>query len=412
MYVANRMIFLADMQSFYASVEKADHPEFNDQPVIVSGDPERRSGVVLAACPLAKRYGVQNAWRLWEAQQKCPQAVIVRPRMERYIEVSYQITEILEEFTDLVEVFSVDEQFLDVTASQRLLGDPLTIARTIQQTILAETGVPARVGIAPNKVLAKMACDHFAKKNHDGIFRLDISNMKERMWPLPVGAMFGVGNRMERHFRRMGIRSIGHLANFPLHVLKRRWGVNGHLLWLTANGIDHSPVTPKTYDSQKAVGHHMTLPRDYTRREEIKVALLELSEEVARRVRTKHYVGHTVSVGVRGANLDQPTGFHRQTKLPEPTHFAMDIFKAVESLFYRHWDGLPVRSVGVNLSQLQPENPIQLSFFDDFSKKEHLSRAMDRMHAKYGPTAIVRAASLTAAGQAFERADKIGGHYK
>lgn len=410
--MANRVIFLVDMQSFYASVEKADHPEFKDLPLIVSGDPERRSGVVLAACPLAKKYGVQNAWRLWEAQQKCPQAVIVRPRMQHYIEVSYQITKILERFTDLVEVYSVDEQFLDVTASQRLLGDPCTIARRIQQTIMEETGIPARVGIARNKVLAKMACDNFAKKNRDGIFRLDASNMKENLWPLPVGAMHGVGSRMEKHFRRMGIQRIGQLANFPLRVLKKRWGVNGHLLWLTANGIDHSPVTPKTYDTQKAVGHHMTLPRDYTREEEIKVVLLELSEEVARRARAKHYVGHTISVGIRGENFDEPSGFHRQIKLTGPTHFGMDIFKASEGLFCRNWDGLPVRSVGVTLSQLQAENPLQLSFFDEFSKKERLSQAMDNMQAKYGPTAIVRAVSLTKAGQAFERADKIGGHYK
>ncbi|HET7657571.1 MAG TPA: DNA polymerase IV, partial [Bacillales bacterium] len=117
--MTQRIIFLVDMQSFYASVEKADHPELKDYPVIVSGDPERRSGVVLAACPLAKRYGVQNAGRLWEAQQRCPHAVIIRPRMQRYLEVSLQITKILERFTDLVEVFSIDEQFMDLTPVQR-----------------------------------------------------------------------------------------------------------------------------------------------------------------------------------------------------------------------------------------------------------------------------------------------------
>lgn len=411
--MTNRVIFLADMQSFYASVEKADHPALKDQPVIVSGDPERRSGVVLAACPLAKRYGVQNAWRLWEAQQKCPQAIIIRPRMARYIEVSYKITKILERFTDQVEVFSVDEQFLDVTESQNLFGDPWMIARNIQQTIMHETGVPARIGMASNKVLAKTACDHFAKKNHEGIFHLNASNMKKKMWPLPVDEMFGVGARMVQHLRRMGIRTIGQLANFPLHVLKKRWGVNGHLLWQTANGIDHSPVTSHTYNNtQKAIGHNMTLPRDYTHKEEIEVVLLELSEEVARRARAKHFIGYTVSIGIRGADFTNPTGFHRQTKLSEPSHFGMDIFKAIDDLFCCCWNGFPVRSVQVTLSQLQPENPMQLSFFDDFSRKERLSRAMDHMHAKYGPTAIVRAVSLTEAGQVYKRADKIGGHYK
>lgn len=408
--MARRTIFLVDMQSFYASVEKADHPELRNQPVIVSGDPERRSGVVLAACPLAKKYGVQNAGRLWEAQQRCPHAVVVRPRMQRYLEVSLHITNILERFTDLVEVFSVDEQFMDLTPVLKYWGTPpMQIAEKVQKVIMDETGVRARVGIARNKVLAKVACDRFAKKNDRGIFQLDEA---EQMWPLPVGAMFGVGHRMENHLLRMGIRTIGDLAKAPLPVLKKRWGINGHLLWLTSNGIDYSPVRPKTHEVQKAVGHHMTLPRDYCKPEEIRIVLLELSEEVARRARSKGYLGETVSVGVRGMSFDFPTGFHRQLKLAAPTHFSMDLFKAASVLFHRHWDGEPIRSAGISLSQLQPTYHYQLSFFDDFWKKEKLTEAMDRICEKYGATAIVRAVSLTAAGQAFERAKKIGGHYK
>lgn len=408
--MAERTIFLVDMRSFYASVEQADHPELKHRPVIVSGDPERRSGVVLAASPEAKRFGVENASRLWEAQQRCPQAVIIRPRMQRYLDVSLQITKILERFTDLVEVFSVDEQFMDLTPVLKYWGaSPWTLAQRVQKAIMKDTGVFARVGIARNKVMAKVACDNFAKKNESGMFRLD---EVEQMWPLPVGAMFGVGGRMENHLRRMGIRTIGHLANAPLRVLKKRWGINGHLLWLTANGIDHSPVRPKTHETQKAVGHHMTLPRDYRTAEEIQVVLLELSEEVARRARLKGCLGYTVSVGVRGAGFDLPTGFHRQKKLSAPTHFGPDIYRTAVQLFHRFWDREPVRSVGVSLSQLQPDDCHQLSFFDDFFKKERLSRAMDRICAKYGSTALVRAASLTSAGQAFERAEKIGGHYK
>lgn len=410
--MTHRVVFLADMQSFYASVEKADHPPLQNKPVIVSGDPKRRSGVVLAACPLAKKWGVQNAERLWEAQQKCPQAVIVRPRMQRYLDVSIQITNILKRFTDLVEVYSVDEQFMDVTASQRLFGDPADIARQVQETIMRETGVYARIGIGPNKILAKMACDHFAKKNKTGIFQLDHTNMQRNLWPLPVDKMFGVGSRMKRHFQRMGIRTIGHLAHFPLSVLKKKWGINGQVLWQTANGIDHSPVSVKTHDQQKAIGHHMTLPRDYETYEEIRVVLLELSEEVARRSRRKHYMGNTVSVGVRGADFEWPTGFYRQLKLLGPTNFGLDIFKAAEQLFRTHWDGLPVRSVGVTLSQLQPANSYQLSLFDNQLKKENLNRALDAIYAKFGPTAVIRAASLTEAGQVFDRSQKIGGHYK
>lgn len=413
----NRHIFLVDIQSFYASIEKMDNPSLDDKPVIVSGDPERRSGVVLAACPLAKKYGVQNAERLWEAQQKCPQATVVRPRMQRYLDVSYEITKMLETFTDLVEPYSVDEQFLDVTGSQHLFGEPFEMARKIKTAIEQgeETkGIKARVGIGPNKVLAKMACDNFAKKNSEGIFRLDETNLKKDLWPLPIGKMFGVGSRMEKHLQRMGIRQIGHLANFPLQKLKRRWGINGQVLWLTANGIDYSPVTLKTYEQQKAVGHHMTLPRDYRKLDDIKVVLLELSEEVARRARAKNYRGATVSISVRGADFDFPTRLNRQVKLLSPTNDGMTIFKAAFQLFCQHWDRLPIRSAGVALSQLQPASALQLGLFDfDVAlKRESLNSAIDAIYKKYGASSIVRASSLTDAGQAFERAKKIGGHYK
>ncbi|WP_099158433.1 DNA polymerase IV [Virgibacillus ndiopensis] len=407
-----RVIFLVDMQSFYASVEKAENPKLKNKPVIVSGDPERRSGIILAACPLAKKSGVKTAEALWQAQTKCPEAIVVRPRMQRYIDISCQITTILEQYTDLVEVFSIDEQFLDLTGSLKLFGDPFTIAKKIQQEIIEETGVYARVGIAPNKTLAKIACDAFAKKNQNGIFKLDESNMKETMWELPIGKMFGVGSRMKDHLQRMGIQKIGQLATFSIDTLTKRWGINGQVLWQIANGIDYAPVTTKTHDKQKAVGHHMTLPRDYKTFDEIKVILLELSEEVARRARTGGYRGNTVSVGIRGADFNFPTGFHRQVKLTSPTNFDMDIFHAALHLFRIHWNRLPVRSAGVTLSELQPADPYQLSLFDFSLKKEHLNEAMDYIYTKYGPTAIVRASSLTSAGQAYSRAEKIGGHYK
>lgn len=409
-----RRILLVDMQAFYASIEKADNPHLQGKPVIVSGDPEVRTGVVLAACPLAKKYGVANAERLWEAQQKCPEAIIIRPRMQRYLEVSCQITEILETFTDLVEPYSVDEQFLDVTSSQHLFGNALEIAKKIRHEIWNKTGVTARIGIGPNKVLAKMACDHFAKKSSNGIFQLTHENVQRDLWPLPIGKMFGVGHRMEKHFQKMGIRQIGHLATFPVESLKKRWGINGQVLWQIANGIDHSPVTLNTHDHQKAVGHHMTLPRDYAQLRDIQTILLELSEEVARRARSKGYRGSTVSVSVRGANFEMPTGFHRQMKLAEPTNDGITIFKTANQLLKTHWDGLPVRSVGVTLSQLQQSTFFQFNLFnfDIELKRQRLNETLDSLFMKYGPTSVVRASSLTSAGQAFERAKKIGGHYK
>lgn len=167
-----RVIMLADCQSFYASVEKAAHPEHRDRPVAVAGDPARRSGIILAACPIAKGYGVTTAETLGEALAKCPELVVIRPRMQTYITVSLCITETLEQFSDLVEPFSIDEQFIDITASLPLLGSPVEIARQIQSRIMLQTGVWSRIGISSTKVLAKMACDIYAKKRPDGIYTL------------------------------------------------------------------------------------------------------------------------------------------------------------------------------------------------------------------------------------------------
>ncbi|GIO24797.1 DNA polymerase IV 2 [Oceanobacillus sp. J11TS1] len=406
-----KIIFLVDMQSFYASVEKARDKSLQDKPVIVAGDPKRRSGIVLAACPLAKRKGITTAETLGSALIKCPEVQVVRPHMQLYIDVSVQISKIMEQFTPIVEPFSIDEQFMDVSGSQRLFGNQFEIAKRLQSKIMHDTGIYARVGIGPNKILSKMACDNFAKKNKDGIFRLDQSNIEE-LWKLSVGSMFGVGNKMQRHLHGMGIYTIGALAKYPVKYLIKRWGVNGEVLWQTANGIDYSPVTVTTHDKQKAVGHQMTLPRDYKNLNEIKVVLLELCTEVARRCRLKGYMGVTVSCGVRGANFDYPTGFHRQVTLPFPTNYDLDIFNAAFKLLKQFWDREPIRSLGVSLSNLEISNNYQLDLFDNYLHKEHLNEAIDAIWNKYGHAALYRASSLTGAGQAAERTAKIGGHYK
>jgi nucleotidyltransferase/DNA polymerase involved in DNA repair len=414
-YLTNKTptIFLVDMQSFYASVEKAKDSSLRDKPLVVAGDPERRSGIILAACPIAKQWGVETAEALWQAEQKCPNLVIVRPHMQQYIDVSIQITSILESFSDLTEPFSIDEQFLDMTHSLHLFGTAEETALILQEKILQNTGVYSRIGIGPNKILAKMACDNFAKKNKKGVFTLSKERLQETLWLLPVGKMFGVGSRMRKHLEHMGVRTIGQLAQYPLPLLQKKWGINGHVLWKTANGLDDSPVTIKAHDEQKAVGHQMTLPRDYKELEEIKVILLELSEEVGYRARLKKYIGNTISVGARGANLDLPTGFHRQTKLDSPTNFGLDLFQSSLRLFSQNWDGQPIRSVAITLSGLQSTaSHHQLCLFDNTIRKDQLSLVMDKIKYKYGTASIVRAASLTTAGQAVSRSQKIGGHYK
>ncbi|MDQ0661435.1 DNA polymerase IV [Paenibacillus sp. W2I17] len=408
-----RVIMLADCQSFYASVEKSAHPEYKDRPLVVAGDPARRSGIILAACPLAKSYGITTAERLGEALAKCPDVVVVRPRMAEYIRVSLHITRILQSYTDLVEPYSIDEQFLDVTGSLDLFGSPETIARSIQSRVMDETGVYIRIGISDTKVVSKMACDLYAKKVPSGICTLPRKDLPSTIWEKPVRDMFMVGSRMAQHLYKMGVHTIGDLAQTPLSRLRERWGVNGEVLWRIARGIDDSPVKPGTYShQQQGIGHQMTLPRDYDSWEDIKVVLLELAELVSRRSRDKSLMGHVVSVGCRGQDYDRPTGFSRQMKVNEPTNITDEVYDAAAALFLRHWDGLPIRRISVSLTGLVPDSEVQLSWFDDRERKRELERATDDIKRRYGETAIMRASSLCSSAQAHERSHKIGGHYK
>lgn len=416
-----RVIALADCQSFYASVEKAAHPEYKYKPLAVAGDPQRRSGIILAACPIAKSFGVTTAERLGEAMGKCPDLVIIRPRMQEYINVSIQITNILRTYTDLVEPYSIDEQHMDLTSSMKFFGaEPVDIARNIQQKVMTETGIYARIGISYCKVMAKMACDNFAKKNKDGIFSLPKEDISKVLWPLPVNQMFMVGSRMTAHFARIDILTIGDIATTPLpkfkEMMRRIFGkdsdIQAEVYWRISNGLDDSPVTLGTHDTQKSVGHQMTLPRDYGKLDDILVVMLELAELVCQRCRAKKYMGRVISVGCQGADYDRPTGFYRQMKLPDPTNLAEDVYSAATLLFKRHWNGLPVRKVGVTLSELTSDDQYQLILFDDREKKITLAHTIDEIKQRYGDAAIMRAVSITEAGQARDRSDKIGGHYK
>jgi DNA polymerase-4 len=403
---------LIDMQSFYASVEKANYPEYKDKPLVVAGDPERRSGIVLAACPLAKKFGVTTAEALWQALKKCPDLVIVRPHMEQYIKVSMQITRILETYSDLVEPYSIDELFVDCSGSLHLFGNSITeMAKLIQKRIMTETGIYARAGIGENKVIAKLCCDMIAKKNADGFFYLKKDELDKHIWDNPIRDMWGIGSRMEQHLLRMGIRTIGDLAKTPIKRLSK-WGVNGQVIWRVANGIDDSPVTPSTHSHQKVIGNGMTLPRDYREAWEIEVVLLDLCSQICRRTREKGLMGSVVSMGLSGADWDNPTGFSRQMKLVDPTNVTVDVYAAVKKLFYTHWDRMPVRRLSVAISNLTSADTYQLSLFDDTEKKRAVDKVMDDIKDRFGEVSILRASSLTSAGQAVDRNAKIGGHYK
>ncbi len=408
---SSRIILLADMESFYASVEVAGNPSLRGKPVAVCGDPERRHGVVLAATKEAKAFGVKTGMAAGECTRLCPNLIFVRPHMREYINTSLALTRIFEEFSDLVSPYSIDEQFLDITGCKRLFGDAETAALRIIERIWSAMQIRCRVGIGENPLQAKMACDCFAKKNERGIFRLSHENYAEYTWPLPIRKLFGVGNRMERNLFNIGVRAIGHLALLSRENLKARWGINGEILWFNAHGIDHSVVKPPgPEDRRKGVGHSITLPRDYRHKEEINTVLLEITEEVCRRTRILGKAGRVVNVYCRGADFDLPTGFSRQKRLPEPTAMTMEVYPFVQKVFYEHWDLRPVRSLGISLTDLMDFEELQLSLLEDKEKKIALSRTMDLIRDRFGIASLFRLSSLTYGGLLFERASKIGGH--
>lgn len=415
-----RTIMLIDGQSFYASVEKAAHPEYRDCPIAV-GDPERRSGIILAACPIAKASGVTTAERVGEAMAKCPNLIVVRPRMQTYITISLLITEIYESFTDLVEPYSIDEQFLDVTGSLSSRTDFAELAKRIQSKVLLSTGVWSRVGIGNSKILAKMATDNFAKGRDDGIFKLDDGNIESELWSLPVHKMFMVGSKMTARFWRMGLNTIGDIARMDLGEFKRKMkremgkqsDIQAEYYWQTARGIDPSPVTPSIRGALKSVSHGKALRASlYRKLADIEVVLLELAIEVCRRARRLGLQGRVVSVGAAETDGTRASSFGRQTTLPHATSLTHEVAGAALKLFAEHWSGMPVARLFISLTQLSDDDAYQLTLFEDRAKVYDLEHASDSIKDRFGDAAIMRASSLLQSGVARERAAQIGGHYR
>lgn len=393
-----KIILLVDMNSFFASVHQALEPGLRKKPVIVCGDPAKRHGIVLAASYEAKVYGVKTGQTVREAIGRCPDGIFVAPQYHHYFSFSSRMVNILRDFSPLVEPFSVDEAFVDVSGCTNLFGSPKEIARTLQKRIKEELNIGCSIGIGPNKLLAKMASE-LQKPN--GLTSISHGEVPLKIWPLPVRRLFGVGSRYEKHLHRLNIKTIGDLANFPVEILKKKFGLMGEILHLSANGIDYSPVEPTSPDYVKSIGNQITLPRDYCNLEEIKVVILELAEQVCYRARMINCVGKTVSLTLRDHSLACKT--HALT-LAEPTNITNEVYQAGVALLDKHrLGGNKIRMVGLTISNLTTAGARQLSMVRDVVKQEKLDRACDEIKQRWGYDAIKRAASLTPWGVYYDR---------
>jgi DNA polymerase IV len=383
------MILHIDMDAFYASVEIRDNPRLAQLPVVVGGSADGR-GVVSTANYLARKFGIHSAMPAAQAKRLCPQAVFIRPRMAHYAAVSQQIRGIFHSFTDLVEPLSLDEAFIDVTGSQALFGDAVSIARRIKQRIRDEVGLTASAGVAPNKYLAKVASD---LEKPDGLVVVDPAAIHSFLDPLPVSRVWGVGAQTQKKLEALGAHTIGQLRALPLEILKLSFGVNSEHFWRLARGLDTRAVVPDR--DAHSISHETTFSVDISDAEALRAWLLDLTDDVARRLRHYQLVGRTVQLKLRYSNFETIT---RSRTLAEPTHVTEVIARVASELFLANSRDIQrgIRLIGVGVSQLGTKGPVQLSLFDQpaTEKSKRIDKALDEIRDKFGKLALSRGSSL------------------
>jgi len=384
-----RSILHVDMDAFYAAVEQRDRPELRGRPVVVGADPRggRGRGVVSTASYEARRFGIGSAMPISQAYRLCPGAVYLPVDMEKYAAVSAEVMAVLRDFTDLVEPLSIDEAFLDVTGSRRALGSGEAIARALKDKLRAATALTASVGLAANKLVAKIASD---LRKPDGLVVVPPGTEAAFLAPLAVRRLWGIGPKMEERLFKAGIHTIGQLAAQGEAVLERRFGTHGQDLLRLARGLDDREVESHAAEA-KSVGQEHTYGRDTADRAQHRRTLLDLCDGVARRLRGQGLQASSVTLKHRDEAFHTVT---RATTLASPTDASDALFQAAWSLL----EGLPgagkVRLLGVYASRFEPGRQMTL----DLSKEEAHERAADRVRdavaRRFGDGALTRASLL------------------
>ncbi len=379
-----RTIIHVDMDAFYASVEQRDRPELRGLPVIVGADPRGR-GVVSAASYEARRFGVHSAMPIGRAARLCPEGVFLPVDMAKYSQVSRQIMAVLADFTPLLEPVSIDEAFLDVTASRELLGDGARIARAIKDRVKEAVGLTASVGVASNKFVAKVASD---LRKPDGLVVVPPGEEAGFLAPLPVSRLWGVGRVTGSALESMGIRTIAQLGATPVAHLEARFGTGGAFLRELAHGRDHRPVEPCA--PPKSMGAEETFERDHRDVERLRATLRAQAERVARELRAEGYAGRSVTLKLRFADFSTIT----RTHTGDPTQDGLKIYAESAALLDRVALRQPVRLIGLSVSELGPAGAGQLSLLEpDAVRRERLGRTLDMLAERFGEDSI-RPASL------------------
>jgi len=402
-----RVILHIDMNAFYCSVHAAEDPErYAGKATAVAGSVELRKGIVVTSSYEARARGVRTGMTVRQAQRVCPELILIAPDFDLYRKYSRGFLRIAGSYTPLVEAVSIDECYLDITGSGQF-GTPLQIAEAIQRRVREELSLPCSIGVAPNKLLAKMASD---MRKPNAITVLRRREVPALLWDKPCQTLFGIGRKTAAKLERMNIRTIGQLAAADAALLKEKFGVYGEWMKRAAHGIDDSPVEP-IREAAKSIGHTTTLPADLTRRDDWRRVLLNLADQTTRRLRRQSMLCSTVQIVIRDPEMRTIT---RASTLQAPIDSLDDVYREACRLMDRHWkEGQPVRLLGITLQGLSPkkDTPVQLDLFHyrEAPRKEQLYSVMDRLRDKYGEDAVLTAGMLTDDPSALIRNRKVRG---
>ena len=394
--MADRVIFHVDANSAFLSWTAAykvqvlgEELDIRTVPSVVAGDKESRHSIILAKSGPAKKYGIQTGEPLFQALEKCPDLVVVQPDYELYVEASRHFVAMLRQFSPVVEQYSIDEAWVDMTGTERLWGSPRLAAEKMRQRINEELGFTVNIGISSNKLLAKMAGD-FEKPNK--VHTLFPEEIEEKFWPLPVRDLFLVGAATERKLKLLGICTIGDLAHADGALLRRRLGKHGETIWHFANGRNADAVAPEPAEN-KGYGNSVTTAQDVVTTAQAHQVLLSLCETVAMRMRRDGKCGSCVCIHLR---TNEFRHFSHQKKLMGATNITQEIYEAACRVFDEAWDGIiPLRQLGIQMTQLSSEPYQQYDLFSgmtprQFERKLKLDETVDALRDKFGEDILRR----------------------
>lgn len=392
-----RVIFHIDVNSAFLSWTAAyrcsvlgEEFDLREVPSVIAGQKDSRRSIVLAKSTPAKKYGIKTGEPLGMAREKCPMLQVAEPDYDLYLSASAKLMALLRQVSPLVEQFSVDEAWVDMTGTERLYGSPVLAAQWLSDRIHRELGFTVNIGISSNKMLAKMAGE-LEKPNK--VITLFPWEMEEKLWPLPVRELFYVGRATEKKLHQMGIYTIGQLAKTDPRELRKKLHKHGETIWHLANGRNTDPVVADAPEN-KGYGNAMTTPWDVVEPVYAQQVLLCLCETVAARMRRDGQTGRCVSLQWRTAQFEN---FTSQKQLPSATNNTMEIYEAVCDILRKVWDGkTPLRQLGVQMGKVSHDPYRQYSLFDAmrFDKLEKLDTAVDAIRDKFGEEAICRASLL------------------